>query len=122
MSINNSRKASLIQRELAQIILEYKADEKLIRAATITHVSLAPDMSSAKVFVTVLDEAKIKETLKLLKDSAPFLQKMLARRAKLRSTPKLRFVFDESIVRGRKLTALINAAVSADETLSQPKD
>ncbi len=115
MSINNSRKASLIQRELAQILLEYKADEPLVRAVSITHIDLAPDMSSAKVYITVFDPDKVKETISLLKDVAPFLRKMLARKAKLRSTPKLRFVYDESILRGQRLSALIDKAVAADE-------
>ena len=78
---------------------------------TITSVDVSPDLSHAKVFFTLLDQQKLKETSEGLKRSAGFLRSQLARRMKLYTTPELRFVFDESVERGDRLSRLIDAAL-----------
>ena len=77
---------------------------------TITSVDVSPDLSHAKVFFTILEKEKLKDTLAGLKRSAGFLRSQLARRVKLYTTPELRFVYDESVERGDRLSRLIDAA------------
>ena len=94
-----------IQRELA-IILRCKFDDPLFMNVTIIRVEVSADSSHAKVFFVTTD-AQIETTIAALNEEAPALQHSLAQNLNLRKTPKLRFIYDESIERGRRLTALI---------------
>jgi ribosome-binding factor A len=108
------RVAEQIQRELAILIQQELKDPRL-GMITISAVKVSKDMGTAKVYITVFDEAHDREkTLEALQHAAGFLQHELGRQLSLRSIPKLRFVYDESIVRGAELSALIDKAVRED--------
>ena len=106
-----TRLADQIQRDLSGIIrLELK--DPRIGLVTITGVELSSDMTHAKIFVTVLgDEDKTEETLATLRRASGFLRSELAHGLGTRVTPELHFVFDESVVRGARLSQLIDDAV-----------
>lgn len=111
-----ARVAELIQKNLAQMLLQDMSDERF-RFVTITSVVVSRDLSYAKVYVTVLedDEAVIKETINALNRAAKNLRYLLARTTKLRITPELKFVYDESTAQGFKLSNLIDNAVKKSE-------
>jgi len=116
------RVAEQIQRELAVLIQQELKDPRL-GMLTISAVQVSKDMSTAKVFVTVFNEEQDrKKTLEALQHAAGFLQHELGRQLSLRSIPKLRFVYDESIVRGAKLSALIDKAVKEDRAKHHEED
>ena len=98
-----------IQRELSDLVQRELRDPR-VGMLTITSVDVSPDLSHAKVFFTILEKEKLKDTLAGLKRSAGFLRSQLARRVKLYTTPELRFVYDESVERGDRLSRLIDAA------------
>jgi ribosome-binding factor A len=106
-----TRLADQIQRDLSGIIrLELK--DPRIGLVTITGVELSPDMTHAKIFGTVLgDDDKTEETLATLRRASGFLRSELAHGLGTRVTPELHFVFDESVVRGARLSQLIDDAV-----------
>lgn len=62
-----------------------------------------------------LDALEIKENIGTLNRAAGYLRSLLARRLRLRTTPKLKFHYDDSLVRGQFLSALIDDAIAADE-------
>jgi len=105
----SERVAEFIQQELAMLILR-KRDNPLFAGVTITHLRMSPDLSYAKVFVMVLDKEKISETIEALNEAANFFQRMLFKKVSMRGVPKLHFVYDESIMRAEKLSALIDQA------------
>lgn len=108
------RVAEQIQRELAVLIQQELKDPRL-GMITISAVEVSKDMSNAKVFVTVFNEEQDRNnTLEALQHAAGFLQHELGRLMSLRIIPKLRFVYDESVVRGAELSALIDKAVKED--------
>jgi ribosome-binding factor A len=78
---------------------------------TITSVDVSPDMTHAKIYFTVLEKDKLQHTLEGLKRSAGFLRAQLAKRVQMYTTPELRFVYDESVERGDRLSRLIDAAL-----------
>jgi ribosome-binding factor A len=100
----------LIQEALAAII-QKDADNVSIGMVTITDVNIAPDFSHARIFVSVLDDDKTKETIKALNNSAKSFRYQLAHAVKLRVTPELKFIYDDSIVRGNRIDSLINNAL-----------
>ncbi|MGH8764482.1 MAG: 30S ribosome-binding factor RbfA [Burkholderiales bacterium] len=111
MSKGRPRKvADLIQREIAELIRLEVRDPR-VGMVTITSVDVSPDLSHAKVFVTLLEKEKVKDSIQGLQRAAGFLRSQLARRMKMYSTPELRFVYDESVERGDHLSRLIDSVV-----------
>lgn len=128
------RIADLIQRELA-MLLQLEVNDPRIGMVSITGVEVSRDLAHARVFVTVmnsgvrggeadaalpegaLDQREIEENVKALNRAAGYLRSLLSKRLRLRTTPKLQFIYDASIVRGNRLSALIDDAVAADQEL-----
>jgi ribosome-binding factor A len=100
----------LIQRELSDLVQRELRDPR-VGMITLTSVDVSPDLSHAKVFYTTLDPAHVEEAARGLKRAAGFLRSQLAKRIKLYTTPELRFVYDESVERGDRLSRLIDAAL-----------
>ncbi|MBB3232938.1 30S ribosome-binding factor RbfA [Halomonas stenophila] len=110
------RVADQLQKELAVLIQREIKDPRL-GMVTVSGVTVSRDLGYADVHVTLLgeqDAERIKENLTVLKRAAGFLRSQIARRIKLRHVPELRFHFDESVVRGQRLSSLIDEAVARD--------
>ena len=106
------RIAEQIQRELADIVRLELKDPRVSGLVTITEVEVSHDQSHAKIFFTLLGDArKVEETTQGLKRAAGFLRTQLAQRMKLRTIPQLDFRYDASVERGVRLTRLIDEAV-----------
>ena len=106
------RIAEQIQRELAELLRLELKDPRVSGLVTITEVAVSHDQSHAKVFFTLLGDArKIDETTEGLRRAAGFLRSQLAQRMKLRTVPQLDFRYDASVERGVRLTRLIDEAI-----------
>ena len=103
-----------IKRELGNVLLR-NPKYPIFKQITITSVDVSVDLSVAKVLFSVFDEAKVTDAGKILKDESGFLRKMLARNLNLRLTPRLYFVYDDSIKKSQQLSALIDEAILKDE-------
>jgi ribosome-binding factor A len=103
------RVASLVMRELA-IILQQHPDNSF-KNVTITEVKIAPDFSSAHIFVTFLlnDNQKINTEIKQLNREAKRMQHKLAQVVDLRRTPELFFIFDDTIERGKRIDKILES-------------
>ena len=105
-----------LQKELAVLIQREVKDPRL-GMVTVSGVTVSRDLGYADVYVTLLGEdtpERVKENLKVLRQAGGFLRSQIARRIKLRHVPALRFHYDESVVRGPRLSSLIEQAVSSD--------
>ena len=102
--------ADLIQRELSELIRLEVRDPR-VGMLTITSVDVSPDLSHAKVFITILEKDKLEDTLQGLQRAAGYLRSQLAKRMKLYTTPELRFAYDESVERGDHLSRLIDSVI-----------
>ncbi len=106
MSIKSERIASNIVKELSYI-LSFEVKNKEISFVTVTDCKLAPDLSYAKIYVTIFEEEKIDTTIKALKEARGFIKNELAKRVKMHHVPELEFVYDESIEYGKKIETII---------------
>jgi ribosome-binding factor A len=105
---------SQIQRVLAELIARELKDPR-VGNVTITAVSCAADMGSARVFFTPFAATETAAVVGSgLARAAGFLRGELGRRLGLRHAPRLEFVFDESVAQAARLTSLIDRAVAAD--------
>jgi ribosome-binding factor A len=76
---------------------------------TVTAVKTSPDLRHARVYVSILGDARERDqTLGALQAAHGFLQGRLAAQLPLKHTPQLVFHFDESIERGMRITQLLD--------------
>lgn len=105
------RVAALLKRELAAAIRD-ELDAPGAAGITVTAVDVAPDLKSAKVYVSHLQGHEVADDIiSLLRKSAGYLRHCLAERVQLRGVPALKFVFDESLERGDRIGRLLDAAL-----------
>jgi ribosome-binding factor A len=101
-----------LKQELALLIQNELRDPRL-GMISVLDVKVSRDLAHADVFITVLGaEAPI--AVDALNNAGGFLRSLLAKNLNLRVTPRLKFIFDESVERGRKLSSLIDEAVAQD--------
>ena len=106
------RIAQQIQQTLSELIRRELRDPRL-GMVTLTEVRVSKDLSYAKVFFSVLG-AEPQQAQEILEAAAPLLRGPLGRALGIRHSPELRFVQDELIESGARLSALINKAVKDD--------
>ena len=83
---------------------------------TLTDVVVSRDFSSAQVYFSLLTGSQeARQAGTALNRSAGHFRHRLAERLTLRSVPRLRFEFDESLERGDRTDALIARAISEDK-------
>ncbi|WP_435979606.1 ribosome-binding factor A [Psychrobacter sp. DM4] len=117
------RLSDQIQRELAVLIRDEVNDPRLTGFVTISSVKVSPDLGYADVYVTImepeLNDAMVKtnheESVKVLNNAAGFLRTELSHSLKTRTTPRLRFHYDEVTARGNYMMDLISQAVTKTE-------
>ena len=85
-----------VQRELSELIRSLK-DPRVQTMLSITRVDTTSDLRYAKVYVSVLEEAREKEAMKGLKSAGGWLRRELGQRLQLRYTPELVFTLDDSL-------------------------
>lgn len=111
-----SRVGDFIKQELATLI-QLELRDPRIGMVSVTGVEVSRDFSHATVYVTVLGKESAEDaadSIAALNHAAGFLRSQIAKVNSARTTPKLRFVFDASIVRGARMSKLIDDAVAVD--------
>lgn len=94
--------------EQISYIIAHDVKNPDINFVTITGAKVTSDLSMAKIYFTVLDQSKIKETLSALKDASGYIRHELRERIEIRQIPELEFVYDESIEYGNKIEKIID--------------
>ncbi len=106
-----ARVAEEFRHELTQVLSRGLKDPRITGFITVTGAKMSPDLKEVAVYVSVHGEEKVqKETLAGLKAAAGFLQREVARNLRLRHTPHLRFVYDETVERGDRIDRLLREA------------
>lgn len=113
----DQRVADFIQRELATI-LQFEMKDPRVGMVSVNAVRVSSDLGYAEIYVSSLDtttpEARA-ELLGVLSGAAGWLRSLIAKRSQMRSTPRLRFHWDEVAERSRALDELINKARAEDD-------
>ena len=118
------RVSDAVQQELAVLIRDGVRDPR-VGMVSVTDVDVSKDLAYAKIHVTFLGERtqeEIDEAMGALNGASGYLRKLLASSIKLRITPKLTFLFDESGRRGQHLSALIDYAMSKQQGSDQDEN
>ncbi|MBS7340530.1 MAG: 30S ribosome-binding factor RbfA [Suilimivivens sp.] len=108
-SMKNTRINGEVQRVLAEVIRAEIKDPRISPLTSVVSVEVAPDLKTCKAWISVYgDEEAQKATIEGLKSAEGFIRKELARRINLRNTPEIRFIVDQSIAYGVKMSKLID--------------
>ena len=108
-SIKNTRSNGEVQRELSNIIRGEIKDPRINPLTSVVAVEVAPDLKTCKAYISVLgDEESQAKTLAGLKSAEGFIRSKLAKTVNLRNTPEIRFVLDQSIEYGVKMSKMID--------------
>jgi ribosome-binding factor A len=111
-----------IQRALAELLPRTVKDPR-VGSVTITAVTLAPDMTEARVYFLPFGRRhSAEETLRGLNSASGLLRGVVGRQLGLRHAPRLQFFVDEQLERAQELTTLIDHALSADRARATTQD
>ena len=113
----SERLASQIQRELAKLVQSGLKDPRL-STPSILEVQVSKDLSHAKVYFSVLNSEDAADCLAALTSACGFLQREIGKVLKSRITPRLSFIYDDTDIRGRQLSDLIDSALASDRDKS----
>lgn len=113
-SVKNTRINGEVQRELSSIIQTEIKDPRIPVMTSVVKVEVAPDLKTCKAYISVMgsDDEK-KAALEGLKSAEGYIKSRIAKVINLRNTPVIRFVLDESIEYGIKMTHIIDELSSA---------
>jgi ribosome-binding factor A len=107
------RFGDLIQKELALLIQQEIKDPRL-GMVTITEAKVSRDLAFADVYFTMLPEENSELGVEVLTQASGFLRSQLAKILSTRTTPKLRFHYDNTIANGARMNQAINEALRKD--------
>ena len=108
MSLRNERVRKALMREISDIIFREIKDPQICGMVSITDVDVSSDNSAARVFYSVFGDDDVKEkTSKALERHVGQIRNEVGKRIRLRKTPTLLFILDDSMERGAKMMDLI---------------
>jgi len=108
MAAGRMRRVNEAVREVLSARIAEGLNDPRIGFVTVTSVETSPDLRHARVYVSVLgSESERSQTLAGLESAHGLLQQSIAGELRMKRTPTLQFVFDESIDRGMRITELL---------------
>jgi ribosome-binding factor A len=114
------RVSRLIQEELGQMLIEGLKDPR-IGFTTVTEVRVSADLRTARVYVSIYGGSEqCDETLAGLETAAGYLRRELGHRLRLKYTPELSFVRDDTLDRARRLDQVFDAISAGQTEAPQP--
>jgi ribosome-binding factor A len=108
--------ASQLRGEVARLLQQEVVDPR-VRLVTVTRVDVAPDLSNAIVYYSVMgedDPDSVEAVDDGLYSAAPFLRRKAAHSLSLRRMPELRFRYDPSLALGSQTLAVLRETQASD--------
>ena len=109
MAPDRMRRVNEALREILSLRVSSGLKDPRIGFVTVTAVETATDLTHARVFVSVLgDEDERAQTLEGLRSSSGYLQAAIASDVRMKRTPTLDFVHDDSVDRGFRIAQILD--------------
>ncbi|QFQ32546.1 30S ribosome-binding factor RbfA [Buchnera aphidicola (Aphis fabae)] len=107
----SSKIAQELQKNIAIIIQCLLKDPRFRIIITISEVIVSKDLSYAQVFISFLEinnNVSIEKLLTLLNKASGYIRKLLCKKLKLRIIPNIVFYYDDSFIKGNRISLLLN--------------
>jgi ribosome-binding factor A len=110
MTTVRMRRVNEVMREVIGAAISSDLKDPRVGFVTVTAVETSPDLRSARVFVSVLGGAEQREeTLAGLRSAHGVLQSAVAREVRLKRTPTLTFVYDDTAEKAARISELLDS-------------
>ena len=111
--LRGERLASQFREEIYRVVSTKLRNRypSLSAIISITQADVAPDLKTAKVYVSIYDPDKARKDASFvtLKENAGFIRHELSQVLHLRTVPELTFILDESMEYGAKIDKIIES-------------
>jgi ribosome-binding factor A len=108
MSAERMRRVDEAMREVLSDVLTHELKDPRVGFVTVTDVKTSPDLRHARVFVSVLgDPDAVEASLEGLRSALGFLQGRVGSELRLKNTPALHFIHDDTAERAQRLERVI---------------
>lgn len=108
----NSRLPVELKRVISEVIRNNVKDPRISELMSVTDVRVTEDLKFAKVYISVYGDSE--PTLEALKSARGYIRREVGRKIKIRNTPELIFVKDDSIEKGIYMNNLINKVLEEE--------
>jgi ribosome-binding factor A len=100
------RVESFLESEISSLISNASLkDPRIDSLLTVAGVRAAKDLASARIYISFYgNKTVLKDAVAALNGAAGFIQHEIAQHLRMRNTPKLRFLVDESVQKGFEIT------------------
>ncbi len=123
--LGRSSFSNLVQRRLSEILLLDSKDPRF-KKVTISRVEAAPNMSSARVFISVFPTEGKEELIETLNNASGFFSRELGKVLHTRNTPRLIFIYDSGFDFSDEIEKLLRDNLPekniAEEEMELPQD
>lgn len=104
--VRRLRLAERIKAEVGDVLRRLK--DPRLGFASVVSVDLSGDLRHARIFISVLgDDASKRATMAALEHAKGHVRSEVGRRVRMRHTPEIQFVLDESIEHGARISRLL---------------
>ncbi len=112
-----------IRKELGTLLSENINDPRFSMMTSITNVDTSPDLSNAKIYVSIFgDENERISSMEALYSASNRLRILLSKKIKIRKIPKLNFFLDNDLNYSSEMNELIDNVIYQDNNKSTLSD
>jgi ribosome-binding factor A len=121
-TLRHQRVRELLKREIGEVIRrEFPVSEAGL--VTVNDVNVSGDLHSAVVFISILGNPdQQKRGIALLTEHRKRIQGLVGRAVVLKYTPTLKFVMDDSVLRGNKVMQIIEELDKTNPVNENPSE
>jgi ribosome-binding factor A len=114
-------RASEAIRETVSTVVLFDLRDPRIKNVTVLSAEVSPDLRAAKIYVSIMGDAKLQSLAMHGLDSARgFIQSKIAERLQTKNTPIIRFVLDPSVKKSIEVSRALQEAHQADAAAANP--
>jgi ribosome-binding factor A len=115
MNSRRMAKASEAIRETVSTVVLFELRDPRIKNVTVLSADVSPDLRNAKIYVSVMGDAKAQSlAMHGLESARGFVQSKIADRLQTKNTPIIRFVLDPSVKKSIEVSRALQEAHQMD--------
>jgi ribosome-binding factor A len=108
MSAERMRRVDEAMREVLSDVLSHDLKDPRVGFVTVTDVKTSPDLRHARVYVSVLGEPEaVEASLEGLRSAHGYIQGRVGSELRLKNTPTLQFIHDDTAERAQRLEQIL---------------
>jgi ribosome-binding factor A len=110
MTSDRMRRVDEAMREVLSGAITSELKDPRVGFVTVTAVETSADLRHARVFVSVLgNPGERRRTMQALDNAHGFLQRRVGGELRMKNTPQLQFIYDETAERGMRINELLGS-------------